>query len=73
MADPSAFYQQEDDEILSSLAIPSLDQASYEDEYRRMQELEQHAYAQQAELEHGQLLEQIPEDVKRVGEYCCAL
>jgi hypothetical protein len=68
MADPTAFYEPEDDELLSSLAIPSFqgDQASYEDEYRRMQELEQHAYAQQAELEHNQLLELVPEDVKRV-------
>ncbi|KAK1924364.1 RNA polymerase I-associated factor PAF67-domain-containing protein [Papiliotrema laurentii] len=67
MADPTAFYEPEDDELLSSLAIPSFqgDQASYEDEYRRMQELEQHAYAQQAELEHNQLLELVPEDVKR--------
>ena len=79
MADPTAFYEAEDDELLSSLAVPAYQSgtdASYEDEYRRLQELEQHAYAQQmstaaqeqAELDQGQSLELVPEDVKRVGD-----
>ena len=76
MADPNAFYEPEEDELLSSLAVPAYqsgNDASYEDEYRRLQELEQHAYAQQmaareqAELEHSQILEMVPEDVKRVS------
>ena len=75
MADPSAFYEPEEDELLSSLAVPAYqsgNDATYEDEYRRLQELEQHAYAQQmaaqeqAEQEQSQLLEMIPADVKRV-------
>ena len=74
MANPNAFYEPEEDELLSSLAVPAYqsgNDASYEDEYRRLQELEQHAYAQQmaareqAELEHSQMLEMVPEDVKR--------
>ncbi|ORX35718.1 eukaryotic translation initiation factor 3 subunit 6 [Kockovaella imperatae] len=74
MADPNAFYEPEEDELLSSLAVPAYqsgNDASYEDEYRRLQELEQHAYAQQvaqqeqAELEQSQMLEVVPEDVKR--------
>ena len=76
MADPNAFYEPEEDELLSSLAVPAYqsgNDASYEEEYRRLQELEQHAYAQQvaaqeqAELEQTQMLEMIPEDVKRVS------
>ena len=76
MADPTAFYEPEEDELLSSLAVPSYQGAAganYEDEYRRIQQLEQHAYAQQiaaaqeAELEQSQLLELVPEDVKRVS------
>ncbi|WRT66544.1 eukaryotic translation initiation factor 3 subunit L [Kwoniella shivajii] len=73
MADPTAFYEPEEDELLSSLAVPvqSYNPDSEADEYRRLQELEQHAYAQQqmmvAEQEQEQLaaLEQVPEDVKR--------
>ncbi|WWC89153.1 eukaryotic translation initiation factor 3 subunit L [Kwoniella dendrophila CBS 6074] len=73
MADPTAFYEPEEDELLSSLSVPvqSYNPDSNEDEYRRLQELEQHAYAQQqlmvAEQEQEQLqaLEQVPEDVKR--------
>ena len=71
MADPNAFYEPEDDELLSSLAVPgyAAQPQSYDDEYRRMQELEQHAYAQQssqqAEEEQAAALEMIPEDVKR--------
>jgi len=70
MADPTAFYEPEEDELLSSLAVPNYQ--DQEDEFRRLQELEEHAYAQQiaaaqeAEQEQGQLLEQVPEDVKRV-------
>ncbi|GFZ46756.1 Eukaryotic translation initiation factor 3 subunit L [Saitozyma sp. JCM 24511] len=65
MADPTAFYEPEDDELLSSLAVPSFQNAEgYEDDYRRMQELEQHAFAQHAET--GEMgLEMVPEDVKR--------
>ncbi|WWC94585.1 eukaryotic translation initiation factor 3 subunit L [Kwoniella sp. B9012] len=73
MADPTAFYEPTEDELLSSLAVPvqSYNPESDADEYRRLQELEQHAYAQQqlmvAEQEQEQLqaLEQVPEDVKR--------
>ncbi|WWC70173.1 eukaryotic translation initiation factor 3 subunit L [Kwoniella pini CBS 10737] len=73
MADPTAFYEPAEDELLSSLAVPvqSYNPDSEADEYRRLQELEQHAYAQQqlmvAEQEQEQLqaLEQVPEDVKR--------
>lgn len=67
MADPTAFYEPEDDELLSSLAVPSFQNAEgYEDDYRRMQELEQHAFAQHAET--GEMgLEMVPEDVKRVS------
>ncbi|WWC62161.1 eukaryotic translation initiation factor 3 subunit L [Kwoniella dejecticola CBS 10117] len=73
MADPTAFYEPAEDELLSSLAVPvqSYNPDSDADEYRRLQELEQHAYAQQqlmvAEQEQEQLqaLEQVPEDVKR--------
>jgi hypothetical protein len=74
MADPTAFYQPEEDELLSSLAVPAYQsglETNYDDEYRRLQELEEHAYAQQAaaaeEIEQKQQLEQVPEDVKRVG------
>jgi translation initiation factor 3 subunit L len=74
MADP-AFYEAEEDDLLSSLAAPQYGQpeaASYEDEYKRMQVLEQHAYAQHGEQaqgdgELGVQLEMVPEDVKRVG------
>jgi len=68
MADPTAFYEPEEDELLSSLAVPAYQ--DHEEEYRRLQELEQHAYAQQiaaaqeAEIEQG--LELVPEDVKKV-------
>ncbi|WWD17147.1 eukaryotic translation initiation factor 3 subunit L [Kwoniella shandongensis] len=72
MADPTAFYEPEDDELLSSLAVPAQYQPQNDgDEYKRLQELEQHAYAQQqlmaAEQEQEQLqaLEMVPEDVKR--------
>lgn len=72
MADPSAFYEPEEDELLSSLAVPQYGgEQGYtnEESYRRLQELEQHAYAQQlatAEKEQAQALEAVPEDVKRV-------
>ncbi|WVW84114.1 eukaryotic translation initiation factor 3 subunit L [Kwoniella bestiolae CBS 10118] len=73
MADPTAFYEPTEDELLSSLAVPvqSYNPESDADEYRRLQELEQHAYAQQQlmvaeqEQEQMQALEQVPEDVKR--------
>lgn len=74
MAD-STFY--EEDDLLSSLAAPQYagqDQASYEEEYKRMQELEKHAHAQhgevaQADGELGVQLEMVHEDVKRVCLY----
>jgi hypothetical protein len=72
MADPTAFYEPEEDELLSSLAVPQYGgEQGYtnEESYRRLQELEQHAYAQQlaaAEKDQAQALEAIPEDVKRV-------
>lgn len=73
MADPSAFYEPEEDELLSQLAIPiqNYQPLSEGDEYRRLQQLEQHAYAQQTamaqeqEMEQLAVLELIPEDVKR--------
>ncbi|BEJ16301.1 hypothetical protein CspHIS471_0509060 [Cutaneotrichosporon sp. HIS471] len=71
MADPTAFYEPEEDELLSSLAVPQYGgEQGYtnEESYRRLQELEQHAYAQQlaaAEKDQAQALEAIPEDVKR--------
>lgn len=73
MADPTAFYEPEEDELLSSLAVPNYQ--DHEEEFRRLQELEEHAYAQQiaaaqeAEQEQGQLLELVPEDVKRVSRH----
>jgi translation initiation factor 3 subunit L len=72
MADPTAFYEPEEDELLSSLAVPTyqtpLDTSYGEDEYRRLQEIEEHAYAQQGEADQRAQLELVPEDVKRV---CC--
>ncbi len=75
MADPTAFYEPEEDDLLSSLAVPSYqngDEQTYDDESRRMQELEQRAYSQQmaAAQQEDQVvqLEMVPEDVKRVGE-----
>jgi len=71
MADPTAFYEPEEDELLSSLAVPNYQ--DQEEDLRRLQELEEHAYAQQiaaaqeAEQDQGQLLEMVPEDVKRVS------
>ncbi|WVR06875.1 eukaryotic translation initiation factor 3 subunit L [Kwoniella sp. DSM 27419] len=74
MADPTAFYEPSEDDLLSSLGsvpVKQYNPDSEADEYRRLQELEQHAYAQQqmmaAEQEQEQLvaLEQVPEDVKR--------
>lgn len=73
MADP-AFYEPEEDDLLSTLAVPQYggqQPGSYEDDYRRMQELERHAYAQHAEQaqadgELGVQLDMVHEDVKRV-------
>nr|ODO01217.1 eukaryotic translation initiation factor 3 subunit L [Cryptococcus depauperatus CBS 7855] len=73
MADPSAFYEPEEDELLSQLAVPvqQYQSLSEGDEYQRLQELEQHAYAQQqstlAQQEQEQIvaLNTVPEDVKR--------
>lgn len=72
MADP-AFYEPEEDDLLSTLAVPQYggqQPGSYEDDYRRMQELERHAYAQhgeqaQADGELGVQLDMVHEDVKR--------
>jgi len=73
MADPTAFYEPEEDELLSSLAVPSYQagtEQNDDDEYRRLQELEQHAYAEQMEKQqdHVAQLEMVPEDVKRVRQ-----
>ncbi|CAD6581873.1 MAG: hypothetical protein TREMPRED_003107 [Tremellales sp. Tagirdzhanova-0007] len=72
MADPTAFYEPEEDELLSSLAVPAYQAGgnqNYDDEERRLQELEQHAYAQQMAASEQQdqvaQLEMVPEDVKR--------
>ena len=74
MADPTAFYEPEEDELLSSLAVPVYQAGgsqNYDDEERRLQELEQHAYAQQMAASEPQdqiaQLEMVPEDVKRVS------
>lgn len=74
MADPTAFYEPEEDELLSSLAVPQYggEEGYDEESYRRLQELQQHAYQQQlaaAEQEQAQALEQVPEDVKRVRRW----
>jgi len=75
MADPTAFYEPEEDELLESLAVPAYqrsegydgeDNGDEEEQYRRMQELEQHAFAQH-EQEQIAALEMVPEDVKRVS------
>ena len=71
MADPTAFYEAEDDELLSSLAVPAYQagvEQNYEDEYRRLQDLEQHAYDQQmgASQDQSVQLDMVPQDVKRV-------
>ena len=75
MADPTAFYEPEEDELLSSLAVPAYQAGgnqNYDDEERRLQELEQHAYAQQMAASEQQdqvaQLEMVPEDVKRVRD-----
>ncbi|WOO80727.1 Eukaryotic translation initiation factor 3 subunit L [Vanrija pseudolonga] len=70
MADPNAFYEPEEEELLSSLAVPQYggEEGYDEESYRHIQELEQRAYAQQiaaAEKEQAAALEQVPEDVKR--------
>jgi len=75
MADPAAFYEPEEDELLSSLAVPAYPagdlEQNYDDDYRRLQELEQHAYAQQMAQAEQQdqvaQLEMVPDDVKRVS------
>lgn len=71
MADPTAFYEPEEDELLSSLAVPAYQgqnegYGDNEEEYRHMQELEAHAFAQH-EQDQVAALEMIPEDVKRVS------
>lgn len=73
MADPTAFYEPEEDELLSSLAVPQYQQGGQEyaeDEYRRMQALEQHAYEQHngpSEQDQQAALEMVPKDVQRVS------
>jgi translation initiation factor 3 subunit L len=71
MADPSAFYEPEEEELLSSLSVPNYDGAYDQDqEYQRhIQELESHAFngqEQDQEQEQAAALESIPQDVKRV-------
>jgi translation initiation factor 3 subunit L len=67
MADPSAFYEPEEEELLSSLAIPSYE-GDYSQGGQEFQELEQHAYANhEREEEQAAALESVPQDVKRVG------
>lgn len=67
MADPTAFYEPEEDELLESLAVPSYGGGDDEEYRQHMQELEQHAYAQHHEQEQAAALESVPEDVKRVS------
>ena len=72
MADPSAFYEPEEEELLSSLSVPNYNGAGYDgdQEYQQhLQELESHAYAQHGqdqEAEQAAALEGVPKDVKRV-------
>jgi len=69
MADPSAFYEPEEEELLSSLSVPNYNGAGgYEgdQEYQaHLQELESHAFAQQGQDQEA-ALEGVPKDVKRV-------
>jgi translation initiation factor 3 subunit L len=73
MADPSAFYEPEEEELLSSLSVPNYNGAGYDgdQEYQaHLQELESHAYAQNGqdqEAEQAAALEGVPKDVKRVS------
>lgn len=74
MADPSAFYEPEEEELLSSLSVPNYNGAGGYDgdqEYQaHLQELESHAYAQNGqdqEAEQAAALEGVPKDVKRVS------
>jgi len=72
MADPSAFYEPEEEELLSSLSVPNYNGAGYDgdQEYQQhLQELESHAYAQHGqdqEADQAAALEGVPKDVKRV-------
>jgi translation initiation factor 3 subunit L len=72
MADPSAFYEPEEEELLSSLSVPNYNGAGYDgdQEYQQhLQELESHAFAQNGqdqEAEQAAALEGVPKDVKRV-------
>jgi len=74
MADPSAFYEPEEEELLSSLSVPNYNGAGYDgdQEYQQhLQELESHAYAQHGqdqEAEQAAALEGVPKDVKRVRQ-----
>ncbi|KAK4689290.1 translation initiation factor 3 subunit L, partial [Tremellales sp. Uapishka_1] len=70
MADPTAFYEQEEDELLSSLAVPAYQNGG--DQYDPEEYLLEQQYRAQvklAEEEHEQAqmvaLEMVPEDVKR--------
>lgn len=73
MADPTAFYEPEEDELLSSLAVPSYQNGADQsyDENRRLQELEEHAYTEQMAAAHHEdqtvQLDLVPDDVKRVS------
>lgn len=70
MADPS-FYEPEEDELISALAEPQFagqDAESYEEDYRRIQELEKHAYAEHGDMAQGDELDMVHADVKRVRQ-----
>lgn len=71
MADPTAFYEPQEDDLLDSMAVPTYGGgAEYDEDYRQhMQELEAHAFAQHQEQEQAVALESVPEDVKRVCLY----
>jgi translation initiation factor 3 subunit L len=74
MADPTAFYEPEEEELLSSLAVPSYDDGYEQDQdyQRHLQELESHAFAQHGqgdrdqEAEQAAALEGVPQEVKKV-------
>lgn len=74
MADPTAFYEPEEDELLSSLPVQQAYQGgeNYDEEYRRLQS--EYAGGAGAGADAGSVggesamgLEMVPEDVKRVS------
>ncbi len=76
MADPTAFYEPEEDELLSSLPVQQAYQGteSYDDEYRRLASDYAAGGAGLGDAgsvggESAMGLETVPEDVKRVSAF----